>query len=96
MQLHTTDTVACPDGHYDVVDILCSQEYEQRDDRPLNLSRKILAETLDVMCLAPWGALSLQELCVEPEAFVYESCIDDTVSVFTSMDAGDDPTWEQA
>ena len=96
MHLHVTESAPVPHGQYDVVDVLCSSEVRHQDDRPINLSRKILAETPDVMCVAPWGTFSLQELCMDPDTCVYETGVDDTVSVFTSMDVGDDPSYEQA
>ena len=96
MHLHVTENVVYPPDLYDVVDILCHKDSALRDDMPLNLSRKILAETPDVMCKAAWGVFSLQELCSDPDVCVYETGIDDTVSVFTSLDAGDDPSWEEA
>ena len=33
---------------------------------------------------------------MDPDTCVYETGVDDTVSVFTSMDVGDDPSYEQA
>ena len=96
MHLHITENVVYPPDLYDVVDLLCHKDSASRDDLPLNLSRKILAETPDVMCKAAWGVFSMQELCVDQDVCVYESGIDDTVSVFTSLDAGDDPSWEEA
>ena len=38
----------------------------------------------------------MQELCADPDTCVYKTGVDDTVSAFTSMDANDDPSYEQA